>query len=99
MTLPLPDHGRLTDDHGVGVHPDKVILLDRDRLLLPTLPINSHRLLTVPPPVVLSTTLNLLGLGHDGECVGTPTGLVRDGNADVAATTIGHPDHSFWQDT
>ena len=67
MTLPLPDHGRLTDDHSVGVHPDKVVLLDRDRLLLPTLPINSHRLLTVPPPVVLSTTLNLLGLGHDGE--------------------------------
>ena len=31
-------HVRLTDDHYVGIDPDKVARADRDQLLLPTIP-------------------------------------------------------------
>lgn len=83
----------MTDNYGIGVHPVKVVRIDRGHLLLPTLTSHGHHLLTVPPPNVLSRTLDFLGLRGDGDLPAAATRSVRDGHADVVGETVGYLDH------
>jgi len=86
-------HVRLTDDHCVGIHPDKVVRVDREQLLLPTLPKEGQRLLLTPLPAILSEALARFRLWDKGVRFGAPAALVRDRNVDVVGSAVGHPDH------
>lgn len=88
-------HVRLTDNQRVGIHPNKVVWADHERLLLPALPKEAQRLLSFPPPEILSDALIYFGLRADIVSFVAPAARVRNRYMDGLDSTIGHPDHVF----